>query len=133
MKWRFCFFISVCVTHSLAERLTWVKPNVTRQQRQKPWERSSITVSEDLQSHYQKKHRKMKEITSLKILFTFRKNSVTGKGKRPLLLFIEQIFVGSVISFVFFFPWLIINHKPKCICAKTFETQVSWSLDSCTH
>ena len=30
----------------------------------------------------------------------------------------------------FLFPWLIINHKHKCIQAKTLETQVSWSLDT---
>ena len=33
----------------------------------------------------------------------------------------------------FFFPQLFINHKHKCIQANTLETQISWSLDSCTH
>ena len=39
-----------------------------------------------------------------------------------------------LINFLYFlFPWLIINHKHKCIQAKTLETQVSWSLDTCTY
>ena len=64
-----------------------------------------------------------------------KNKNVTAKDKRSLLLFcftdFEQVFVVGFVYF--FFPWLIINHKHKCIEAKTFETQVSWSLDSCTH
>ena len=84
------------------------------------------------------------EITSQKKLFKVQKKNVTAKDKRPLLLFCFTILnrfllqCSFIFSFVamfvyFFFPWLIINHKRKCIQAKTFETQVSWSLDSCTH
>ena len=80
-------------------------------------------------------YREMKEITNQKKLFKVRKINVTVKDKRPLLLFIEQVFDSWVISFIFhfYFPWLIIDHKLKCIQAKTFQTQVSWLLDSCTH
>ena len=63
------------------------------------------------------------EITSKKK----NKSNVTVKGKKTLLLF-------CFIDFEqFFFPWLIVNHKHKCIQAKIFETQVSWCLDSYTH
>ena len=85
-----------------------------------------------LQPHPQKKHiTKWKKLPAKKV----RKINMTVKDKRPLLLFIEQVFDSWVISFIFhfYFPWLIIDHKLQCIQAKTFETQVSWSLDSCTH
>ena len=54
----------------------------------------------------------MKEISSQKKLFKVRKINVTVKDKRPLLLFIEQVFDSWVISFIFhfYFPWLIIDH-----------------------
>ena len=77
------------------------------------------------------------EITNQKKTIQSQKNNVTSKDKRPLLLFyftdFEQVFVGWVISFFFFCPWLITNHKHKCNQAKTFQTQVSWSLESCIH
>ena len=37
-------------------------------------------------------YREMKEITNQKKLFKVRKINVTVKDKRPLLLFIEQVF-----------------------------------------
>ena len=81
-----------------------------------------------------KMYREMIKITSQKKkkLFKVRKINVTA---RPMLLFIEQVFDSSVISFIFhfYFPWLTIDHKIKCIQAKIFQTQVGWSLDSCTH
>ena len=61
----------------------------------------------------------MIEITSQKKkkkkLFKVRKTNVTAKDKRPMLLFIEQVFNSCVISFIFhfYFPWLIIDHKIK--------------------
>ena len=48
-------------------------------------------------------YREMKEITSQKKLFKVRKINVTVKDKRPLLLFIEQVFDSWVISFIFHF------------------------------
>ena len=72
-------------------------------------------------------HREMKEeITSQKKLFIVKNNNVTAKDKRPFFIYFadfEQVFVSCVISFIFFY--LIINHKHKCIQAKTFKTQVS--------
>ena len=74
----------------------------------------------------------MKEITSQKKLLKVRKINVTVKDKIPLLLVIQQVSDSWVISFIFhfLFPWLIIDHKLKCIQDKTFENQVSWSLRS---
>ena len=60
---------------------------------------------------------------------------MTAKDKRPLLLYFtdsEEVFAGWAVYFIFSL-WSIINHKDKCIQAKTFDTQVSWSLDPCTH
>ena len=47
----------------------------------------------------------MIEITSQKKkkLFKVRKTNVTAKDKRPMLLFIEQVFNSCVISFIFHF------------------------------
>ena len=45
----------------------------------------------------------MKEISGQKNYSKSEKNNVTAKDKRHFLLLIEQVFVGSVISFVFSF------------------------------
>ena len=128
------FFVLACITHSLVERLSVLC--VTWLYRQKPWECRTVTVKIykcRLQGPHSQRNILKEEITSQKELLKVKKN-VTAKNKRPLLLFcftdFEQVFVAG---FGYFFPWLIINHKHKCIQAKTFETQVSWSLDSCTH
>ena len=79
-------------------------------------------------------HKIKEEITSQKI-YSKSKNNATAKDKRHLLLFyfteFDQGFFGWGTLFIF--SWLIINYNHKCIQAETFETQVSWSLDLCTH
>ena len=49
----------------------------------------------------------VEQITIQKKLFKVKKNNVTTKDKRPLLLFyftdFEYVFVGWVISFIFYF------------------------------
>ena len=140
MQYRSCFFISACVTHSLVERLIQSSlvllcnkdknpENQVAQQLLKIYERRL------LQPHSQKKDVSRNDKNyqpKKKKLFKVRKINVTA---RPMLLFIEQVFDSSVISFIFhfYFPWLTIDHKIKCIQAKIFQTQVGWSLDSCTH
>ena len=59
----------------------------------------------DFYNHILKRniYHEMKEITSQKKLFKIRKINVTVKDKRPLLLFIEQVFDSWVISFIFHF------------------------------
>ena len=75
----------------------------------------------------------MKEkITSQKKLFKVKKN-VAAKDKRPLLFLFYWFGTGFcwLIDFHYIFiSLLIINHKHKCIQARIFETQASWSLHS---
>ena len=80
-------------------------------------------------------HEIKEEITNQKKLFIVQK--ITWQRKtRGLHFFLfywfGTVFVGWVISFIFF-SLLTINHKHKCIQAKTFKTQASWSLHSSLH
>ena len=80
-------------------------------------------------------HEIKEEITNQKKLFIVQK--ITWQRKtRGLHFFLfywfGTVFVGWVISFIFF-SLLAINHKHKCIQAKTFKTQASWSLHSSLH
>ena len=63
------------------------------------------------------------------------KNNVTAKDTRPSLFFILLIWNSFcwLSDFLYFFSLLTINHKHKCIQAKTFKTQASWSLHSSLH
>ena len=64
------------------------------------------------------------------------KKNMTVKDKGLLLFLFDWFWKGfcQLSNFhYFFFSWLIFNHMHKCIQAKTFETQVCWSPDSCTH
>ena len=71
------------------------------------------------------------KIASRKKLFKVKK-IMWQRRTRDLCFFyftdLEQVFVGWLIFFIF--SLLIINHKHKCIQARIFETQASWSLHS---
>ena len=57
---------------------------------------------------------------------------MAAKERRPFLFLFYLLWTGfcRLSNFLyFFFSWLTINHKHKCIQAKTFETQV----DLLTH
>ena len=83
----------------------------------------------------------MKEITSQKKkLFKAKKKQINkyrgSEGQETFAFFILLIlnrFLSAEWFPLFSLSVIIINHKHKSILAKTSETQVSWSLDSCTH
>ena len=68
--------------------------------------------------------------------FIVKMKKKVSKVKETFAFFILQFWAGfcRLSNFLyFFFPWLIINQKHKCIQAKALVTQVSWSLDSYIH
>ena len=129
------FFVSACNTHSLVERLSALTVLLGNK------DKDSITVKiykrRLQQPHSQgNTYCKMKEeITSQKKLFKVKKKMWQRRTRDLCFYFVLLIYNRFLlqVSLFFFFPWLIINHKHKCIPAKTFATQVSWSFDSCTH
>ena len=74
------------------------------------------------------------EITSKKKKYSESKKIAWQQRTKDLLIFLFYWFWTGfcwVSDFLyFFFSLLIINHKHKCIQAKTFKTQASWPLHS---
>ena len=120
------FFTYACVTHSIVR--DWLCYSVTK---------TKILGTKKHSSKWRNMYREMKkEITSKKKQKLIKVKQITWQCRKWDLHFFILLILNRFLSadlFHLFFRFLIIDHKHKCIQAKTFETQVTWNLDSCTH
>ena len=133
----FVFFASACVIHVTMR--DWLCYLVTKAKALGTKKCKSLrrSINEGLYNLIPKETciAKWKKLPAEKSNSKSKKN-MTVKDKGLSLFLFDWFWKGfcQLSNFhYFFFSWLIFNHMHKCIQAKTFETQICWSLDSCTH